>query len=186
MAHIVLLPSILGLRPAERAIADVFEQDGHTVTLVDLYDGRTTEDYDAGFQLKEEIGDAVIKARASAAIDAAPDDAVLSGVSFGAFLVGSFWGERPRMPGALLFAGCAPWMSPRRTGLRVSVHVARPDPFDDEAFFDDWAAGAGDVALDFHRYDGVGHYFLDASLADHDAAAADLCMRRSRSFLRGL
>ena len=88
------------------------------------------------------------------------------------------------MPGAVLFAGCAPWMSPRRAGLPVCVHIARPDPFDDEAFFEDWADGAGDIALDFHRYDGVGHYFLDTSLPDHDAAAADLCMTRSRDMLR--
>ncbi|MDJ0944906.1 MAG: dienelactone hydrolase family protein [Kiloniellales bacterium] len=187
MAHVVLFHSILGLRPAEQEIAAALVQDGHRVALPDLYDGRATDDYDAGFRLKEEIGDAVIDAHARSAIEEAPNDAVLSGVSLGAFLVGRFWGQRPRMPGALLFAGVAPWMTPRRPGLPVSAHIARPDPFDDEAFFAEWRADAGEAALEMHRYDGVGHYFfLDRSLPDYDAAAAELCLERARAFLRSL
>lgn len=186
MAHLVLFHSILGLRPAEHEIASALVADGHSVALPDLYDGRTTDTYDEGFRLKEEVGDAAIEAHARAAIDEAPDDAVMSGVSFGAFLVGQFWGERPRMPGALLFAGVGPWMTPHRPAFPVSVHIARPDPFDDEEFFTEWIAAAGEVALEVHRYDGVGHYFLDRSLPDYDAAAADLCLERSRAFLRGL
>lgn len=89
------------------------------------------------------------------------------------------------MAGALLIAGVAPWMEPRRADLPVSVHVARPDPFDDEAFFADWAADAGPVPLSLHSYDGAGHYFLDRTLPDHDAAAADLCLARSLAFLCG-
>ena len=186
MAHVVLFHSILGLRPTEQEIASALVKDGHSVALPDLYDGRATDDYDEGFRLKEEVGEAAIGAHARAALEEAPDDAVLAGVSFGAFLIGQFWGERPRMPAALLFSGVAPWMTPRRPGLPVSAHIARPDPFDDEEFFTEWAAGAGDVALEMHRYDGAGHYFLDRSLPDYDAAAAELCLERSRGFLRGL
>ena len=186
MADVVLFHSILGLRPAEQEIASLLAAEGHSVALPDLYDGRATDDYDAGFRLKEEVGEAAIEAHARAALEEAPEDAVLAGVSFGAFLVGRFWGERPQMPGALLFAGGAPWMTPRRAGLPVSAHIARPDPFDDEAFFADWAAEAGAVALELHRYDGAGHYFLDRSLPDYNAAAAELCLERARAFLRGL
>ncbi|MGI9505613.1 MAG: dienelactone hydrolase family protein [Geminicoccaceae bacterium] len=186
MVHVVLLHSILGLRQAEHDIASELEKDGQTVVLPDLYDGRSTDDYEAGFRLKDEIGDQTIMSRARAAIEAAPDDAVLSGVSFGAFLVGTFWGNRPAMKGALLFAGVGPWMEPRRRGLPVSVHLARPDPFDDESFFADWSADAGDAAVELHRYDGVGHYFLDRSLPDYDQAAAERCLERSRAFLNAL
>ena len=186
MAHVVLFHSILGLRPVEREIASVFADDGHEVTLPDLFDGRTAEEYDAGFALRQEIGDAAIAARARAAIEDAPADAVLAGVSFGAFLIRHFWSDRPAMPGALLIAGVAPWMEPRRADLPVSVHIARPDPFDEEAFFADWAADAGPVPLSLHRYDGAGHYFLDRTLPDYDAQAADLCLARSLAFLRGL
>lgn len=186
MGHLVLFHSILGLRPAEREIAAAFEADGHIVALPDLYGGRAVDAYDEGFRLNEEIGQEAIEARARAALAEAPEDAVLVGASYGAFLIGRFWGERPRMPGALLLAGPAPWMEPRRTGLPVSAHIARPDPFDEEQVFTDWAGEAGGIALELHRYDGVGHYFLDRSLPDHDAAAAALCLERCRAFLRRL
>lgn len=186
MAHIVLFHSILGLRPIEGEIAAVFEADGHTVSLPDLYDGRAADDYDAGFALKKEVGDEAVHARAKAALDAAPAAAVLSGVSSGAFLIGDYWGERPQMAGALLFAGIAPWMTPPRAGLPVSVHIAKPDPFDDEEFFEEWMAEKGEARVEMHRYAGAGHYFLDPALDDYDEAAAKLCLDRSRAFLRGL
>ena len=186
MASVVLFHSILGLRPAEQAIASALESGGHSVALPDLFGGLTSDSYEQGFALKEDVGDAAIEARARRALDEAPEDAVLAGVSFGAFLVGRFWGNRPRMPGALLFAGGAPWMTPRVAGLPVSAHIARPDPFDDEAFFADWADDAGSVALQLHRYEGVGHYFLDRSLPDYDAPAAERCLERATLFLGSL
>jgi dienelactone hydrolase len=184
LAHIVLFHSILGLRPVEREIASVFEADGHSVALPDLFDGQTAEDYDDAFAMKRGVGQEAIMARATAAVAEAPDDAVLSGVSFGADLVGEFWDARPKMKGALLYAGCASWMSPRRTDLKVSAHIARPDPFDDEAYFADWAEEADGVPLELHRYDGVGHYFLDRTLPDFGEEAAALCLERSRAFLK--
>ena len=122
----MLFHSVLGLRQVERDIAAALEGAGRRVILPDLYDGARTDDYDEGFRLNEAIGlEAALEARARAAVAEAPDDAVLAGVSFGAFLVGSLWSERPRMPGALLLCGIAPWMEPRRPGLPVSV-ASRP------------------------------------------------------------
>ncbi len=66
------------------------------------------------------------------------------------------------------------------------MHIARPDPFDNEEFFTEWTAAAGEAALEMHRYDGVRHYFLDRSLPVYDAAAAEFCLERSRAFLRKL
>ena len=186
MATVLLFHSILGLRAAERETAARFERGGHRVILPDLFYGRTAEGYEEGFALRDRIGDGTILARAEAAVAAAPENAVLSGVSFGAFLVGHFWGDRPRAAGALLFAGVAPWMSPRRAGLPVAAHLARPDPFDDEAVFENWAQEAGDVALALHRYDGVGHSFLDRSLPGYDETAAEACLKRCLIFLNGL
>jgi dienelactone hydrolase len=186
MAHLVLFHSVLGLRPVEHRIAAALKEAGHVVTLPDLYDGRTAASYEAGFELKDEVGEETIQERVSSALQAAPDDAVLAGVSFGAFLVGQHWVDRPRMPGALLIAGGAPWMEPRRPGLPVSAHIARPDPFDDETVIMGWAQEADGVALDLHRYDGVGHYFLDPDLAGYSADAAALCLNRAVDFLRRL
>jgi dienelactone hydrolase len=183
---VVLFHSILGLRPVEHEIASALAEDGHRVTLPDLFGGQSVEDYDSGFALRRQVGDAAVMARAEAALAAAPATAVLAGVSFGAFLIGEFWGNRPQMPAAVLIAGPAPWMEPRRPGLKVSAHVAQPDPFDDEAFFADWVAEAGGVDLALHRYAGGGHYFLDRSLKDFHAASAAQCMTNIRAFLASL
>ena len=186
MAHIVLFHSILGLRQVEREIAAHLERHGHRVSLPDLFGGLVTDDYDAGFAQRKAVGTAAIMAAASAAVEAAPATAVLAGVSFGAALISEFWETRPQMAGALLIAGITDWMTPRRAGFPMSVHVARPDPFDDEAFFTDWAGDSGDVALQLHRYDGVGHYFLDRALPDFGAAEARLCLDRAVAFLDAL
>lgn len=186
MAHIVLFHSILGLRPVEGEIAAVFEADGHTVSLPDLFGGRAADTYEAGFAQRKEVGTEAIMERAKAAVDAAPADAVLAGVSFGAALIGEFWGDRPEMKGALLYAGITEWMDPPRPGLKVSAHIAKPDPFDDEEYFADWAAQKGEADLEMHRYENCGHYFLDPSLEDYNEEAARLCLDRSRAFLKGL
>jgi dienelactone hydrolase len=186
MKSVVLFHSILGLRPIEQDIARAFEAAGCSVILPDLFAGRSAQSYEDAFAMKDEIGDAAIFERAAKALATAPPDAVLAGVSFGAFLIGRFWQDRPSMAGALLIAGVAPWMAAPRRGLPISAHIARPDPFDDEAFFTEWASGAGAAGLQLYRYDNVGHYFLDPTLPDYDASAATLCLRRSVDFLAGL
>ena len=186
MAHVVLFHSILGLRPIERDLAREWEEWGHTVTLPDLYEGRTAQDYDEGFALYGEIGAAKVRARGMAAAEALPADAVLAGVSMGGDLVGGLWGRRPRSKGALLISGAAPWSHDLRPGYLVQSHIARPDPFDDEEFFADWVEMNPGSALDLRRYDGVGHYFLDPSLPDYGATAARECRAAMLEFLGGL
>ncbi|WP_332719535.1 dienelactone hydrolase family protein [Pelagibacterium mangrovi] len=124
MAHIVLFHSVLGLRPIEGEFAAVFEADGHVVTLPDLYGGKAADDYDAGFALRDEVGDAVIDARAEAAMKAVPEDAVLAGVSFGTVFISRFCARRPEAAGLLFYAGVAPWEAAPRAKLPVSAHCS--------------------------------------------------------------
>ena len=123
--------------------------------------------------------------RARAGGEWAPAPVLVSqgGVGGGASLIGQLGGGRPPGLLVLLLGGPAPGMVPRRSDLPVSAHIARPDPFDDEQLFTEWAGEAGGVDLELHRYDGVGHYFLDRSLPDYNAEAAALCLDRCRAFL---
>ena len=134
MADVVLFHSILGLRPAERQIAAEFEKHGHRVILPDLFGERFSDDYDAGFALRKEFTSETLTQRALAAVEGVPETAVFVGVSFGASMIDLFWEIRPKMAAVLLFAGTVNWMQPRRRGLRVSAHIARPDLFDDEDY----------------------------------------------------
>ena len=184
MVRIVLFHSILGLRDAERAIADRFREAGHSVLLPDLYAGRTAGTYAAGFALRDEIGAETVDGRARDALGEASADAVLAGVSAGAARIGRLWRDRPGTRGALLLCGPADWAGLPRPDLPVAVHLARPDPFEDEAVLDAWAADArASSALAVHRYDGVGHFFLDPALPDYHAGAAELCLERCLAFL---
>ena len=187
MAHIVLFHSILGLRPIERDLAREWEAEGHAMTLPDLYEGRTAKDYEEGFALYRQVGRAAVEQRAQAALGRVPEEAVLAGVSMGAGLVGAAWGAaRPRMAGALLIAGITDWPSVLRPGLPIQAHIARPDPFDSEEVFEDWAAQNPGAALDLRRYDSVGHYFLDPALPDFGASAAAEARAAMLAFLAAL
>jgi dienelactone hydrolase len=70
----------------------------------------------------------------------------------------------------------------------VQAHLAEPEPFDDEGFIADWAEAmrAAGLAFELHRYPGAGHYFTDATLPDHDPAAAALAEKRVLAFLARL
>jgi len=106
----------------------------------------------------------------------------------GAQVAGEMWAARPETAGILLLHGPCGIPSDRRPGLPVQAHLAEPEPFDDEGFIADWAEGMRAAGLDFefHRYPGAGHYFTDATLPDHDAAAAALAEERVLAFLAAL
>ncbi|WP_375691992.1 dienelactone hydrolase family protein [Pseudooceanicola sp. LIPI14-2-Ac024] len=182
MAHIVLFHSVLGLRPVEHGLAAEWRRDGHTVTLPDLFGGRTAETYDAGFAILEDIGLETVTGRALDVAAGLPDRPVLAGVSLGAGMAARAWAARPDARGVLLLCGPAPWPD-EVTGTPVQMHAARPEPFDDEAVFDAWKAANPGADLQVHRYDGVGHYFLDPSLPDYGAAADAKCRAECRRFL---
>jgi dienelactone hydrolase len=188
MAEVVLFHSILGLRPAEAEIAGRLRAAGHAVTTPDLYAGWRTDSYDEGFAKHDAIGDAALLARARAAVAEMPEATVLAGVSMGGGLAGALWAERPATRGLLLLHGPAPLAPDPREGTPVQAHMAEPEPFDDEAFLQQWIDDARrlPVALEVFRYPGAGHYFTDRTLPDHDPAAAELALGRALSFLARL
>ncbi len=57
---VVLFRSIPGLKQAERDIASSYEEDGHIVSLPDLFAGETAKTYEDGFALKDALGDDLI------------------------------------------------------------------------------------------------------------------------------
>lgn len=185
MADILLFHSVLGLRPIEHALADEWRGDGHTVTLPDLFEGRASETYDGGFAILEEMGMQIVSDRAAKAASALPDRIVIAGVSMGAGLASEIWAKKPEASGILFLAGMGPWPD-KVNPAPVQMHAARPEPFDDEAWFTEWETSNPGVPLDIHRYDDVGHYFLDMTLDDFDAEAAKLCRDRCRAFLASL
>ncbi|MET9249711.1 dienelactone hydrolase family protein [Nonomuraea sp. NPDC003709] len=188
MAHIALFHSVYGLRAVERAAADGFRAAGHEVVTPDLYAGAIATTIDEGFALKDRIGWESIVERARDAVRRMPGGTVLAGVSMGAGVVGELLPERRDTAGLLLLHGITEIPAAARTALPVQLHVADPDTFAPPAAVEGWekAARSAGAAVEVFTYPGVGHFYTDANLHDHDAEAADRTWRRSLDFLRHL
>ncbi|MEU6429915.1 dienelactone hydrolase family protein [Microbispora sp. NPDC046973] len=188
MAHIALFHSVYGLRSVERAAADRLCAAGHEVVTPDLYAGETATTIDHGFVLMNRIGWDVIVERARNAIGRLPAGTVLSGFSMGAGVVGALLADRRDTAGVLLLHGIAEIPASARGGLPVQLHVAEPDTFAPPTAVAAWekASAAAGAAVQVFTYPGVGHFYTDADLRDHDEDAADLTWQRSLDFLSRL
>lgn len=188
MATVFLCHSVYGLRDLERAAAERLRAAGHDAVTPDLYGGRTAATVEAGFAQRDAIGWEVIVARAAQAAEDLPAETVLGGFSMGAAVAAALWPERPATAGLLLLHGLVALPDNARSGLPVQLHLAEPDPWEDEDFVTEWtgdAARAG-IALETFRYPGVGHLFADPTLPDYDAAAAAAMWGRVLGFLESL
>jgi dienelactone hydrolase len=188
VADVVLFHSVRGLRPAEHAWAERMRAAGNAVTLPDLFGGETSETVEGGAAIQERVGWETMLARARAAVAPLPPATVLAGVSVGAQVAGEMLGEVPGTAGILLLHGPCEVPSAPPRGLPVQAHMAEPEPFDDEGFIADWAEAmrAAGLGFELYRYPGAGHYFTDATLPDHDPAAAALATERVLAFLARL
>ncbi|MFF3177109.1 dienelactone hydrolase family protein [Streptomyces sp. NPDC057900] len=185
MAHIALFHSVLGLRSAEVLAAERLRRAGHEVITPDLFSGETASTLDGGFRLVKRIGwEAVVK-HARQALEGMPDETVLAGVSMGTGVVAELWPERPATAGVLLLHAAVDLPDSVRPGLRVQLHAAEPDDFappERVATFCQAAREAG-IEVEVFRYPGVGHFYIDGELPDHDLAATELTWRRVLEFL---
>ncbi|MFE7575131.1 dienelactone hydrolase family protein [Streptomyces sp. NPDC057521] len=185
MAHVALFHSVLGLRSAEILAAERLRRAGHEVITPDLFSGETARTLDEGFRLVERIGWAAVMRHARKALGGMPDETVLAGVSMGTSVVAGLWPERPATTGVLLLHAAVDLPVSVRPGLRVQLHAAEPDDFvppERVAAFCQ-AAREADVDVEVFRYPGVGHFYIDGELPDHDPAAAELTWRRVLDFL---
>ncbi len=188
MARILLFHSILGLRGLEREAAERLRAAGHAVTLPDLFDGETAATIDEGFALHDRLGWERIAQRAEAAAAGLPPDTVLAGVSMGASVAAHLWANRPEAAGILFLHGVAEIPASARPGLPLQIHLAEPDPFEEEGYVGMTceAAAARGLAWEIFRYPGLGHLFTDATVPDHDPASAALLWQRVESWLASL
>lgn len=187
MATVFLCHSVLGLRGSEREAAARLGAAGHAVTIPDLYAGRVADTVEEGFRIRDSIGWDVMVARAAQAAEGLPQDAVLGGFSLGAAVAAELWHERPATAGLLLMHGLVALPAEPRRGLPVQVHLAEPDPWEDEDFVGEWTADARaeGLGLEVFRYPGAGHLFADPTLPDFDAGAAEAMWERVLAFLAG-
>src|SRR6478609_10218664 len=107
MTDIALFHSILGVRPGVLDAADQLRAAGHTVHVVDQYDGRSFDDYDVADVFADSLGYPELMRRALAGVESLPDGFVVAGFSNGAGMAEHVAVNRA-VRGALLFAGALP------------------------------------------------------------------------------
>ncbi|MCW3844260.1 dienelactone hydrolase family protein [Micromonospora yasonensis] len=185
MAHILLLHSVYGLRPAVLAAADRLRAAGHQVSTPDLYGAPPAGTVAEGFALLDKVGRDTVLERARAAVAELPAETVLAGFSMGAGVAGALLAERPAAAGLLLLHGTGGAPESVRPGLPVQLHLADPDEYEPHDEVEQWreAMTAAGAQLAVYRYPGPGHLYTDPDLPDHEALAAALTWERALAFL---
>lgn len=185
MADVLLFHSVYGLRPGVMAAADRLRDGGHHVVTPDLYAGAVAETLEEGFALRDRIGRDVVLARAGEALGDLPSGGVLAGMSMGAAVAQHLGIADPRVSGLLLLHGVGTVPEKAAVGLPIQVHVMTGDPFATDDDIAEWSAGMTGLGVDFEvfRYEGGGHLYTDADLADYHGASAELTYQRCLEFL---
>lgn len=191
MATIAVFHSVLGVRPGLLEAADMLRSHGHTVEVVDQYDGRVFDDYDSALEHMDRIGMPVLMERALAAAAGLPDGLVTMGFSNGAGMAQYVAGSRAGVTGAVMIGGA---LDPEWLGIEWPRHVAGQvhttvdDPWRDEGI--EGAKRAAEqvgARMELFDYPGSGHLFADPSKADeYQPAEAELMWSRVLDFLHNL
>lgn len=186
MAHILLLHSALGLRPAVLDYAEALRSRGHVVDAPDYYDGHVFDTTEAGMAFREEVGVRELMGRARGHLEGLPDDAVLAGFSLGAFFAQAFATKRPEARAAVLLHNVEAPRDGVWNGVPVQLHRYATDPFIEDA---DVTALGDAVRASGGRFEdlvtpGEGHLFTDLGTPDGDADALASSIESFDAFIR--
>jgi dienelactone hydrolase len=190
MATIALFHSVLGVRPGVLDAAQRLRAAGHTVEVVDQYDGRVFDDYEAAGAFAEEIGYGDLMGRALAGVAGLPDGFVALGFSNGGGMA-EFVATRRPVSGVVMISGTLPLamigVDSWPAGVPAQVHYAVDDPHRQQEWVDAvlGSVRAAGATVEMFDYPGAGHLFTDPSLpAEYDPATADLLWTRVLDFCR--
>jgi dienelactone hydrolase len=186
MADVLLYHHIQGLTDGVQAFAEDLRRAGHSVHTPDLFEGRTFDSIEAGFEFARERGFAAIRERGAAVVANLGADLVYAGFSFGVTIAQQLAQTREGARGALLMYSCLPVSEFGQTwpqGVPVQIHGKAGDEF----FAEDLPAARELVRstqdAQLFLYPGDQHLFADSSLTDFDPEASALLLQRVEAFL---
>ena len=185
MTELLLFNHALGVTEGVRAFAEQIRAAGHTVTVGDLFEGKTFSTIEEGVTNEEGVGfDSMIE-RSEQAAARLPASIVYGGFSLGAVYAQRLAQTRPGALGALLYhAGGLP---PSEFGdswpenVALQIHVSEGDRWVDREGAEGLIAAAKDGELFF--YPGSAHLFTDSSWEEYDEDSAKLVLERTIAFL---
>jgi dienelactone hydrolase len=187
MAEILMFHHVLGRTVGMQALAERFREQGHTVHLPDLFEGRVFADRQAGRAYAVGVGFDTIVLRGRLVAEELPRELVYAGVSLGALPAQLLAQTRLGARAALLISATidpsdldAPWPA----GVPVQMHLAECDPLLEEGDLDAARSIVETVPdAELFLYPGSTHLFTERGHADHDEAATDLLVERVTGLL---
>lgn len=192
MAHVLLFPSVLGVRQGITDLADALTGAGHSITTVDHLAGQVFDDYEPAMARSQEIGFSAQMAYALEATAGVTSPFVAVGFSNGAGMAQWISAQRPEQArGVIMVGGGMPMRFLEATwppGVPGQVHVTSQDPFHaedkhlDGELEDDVERAGGEYT--FVEYQGGGHLFNDPSLpAEYQPEEAQILTTRVLEFV---
>lgn len=191
MTTVALFHSVLGVRHGVLDAADRLRGAGHEVLVVDLYDGRTFDDYPPAMTFShDEIGLPTLTEASLKAVADLPDGFVTAGFSLGCVMA-AYVATKRQVSGVLMIAGAIPvsafgegvsWPA----GVPAQTHSTLDDPWREQEEIHeavrDVEAGGGSIEV--FDYPGSGHLFTDSTLpSEYDAETAELFWSRALPFV---
>jgi len=167
----------------------MLDAHGHTVQVIDQYDGRAFDDYDTAMEFMRGIGFPALMELALKATAGLPDGFVTMGFSNGAGMAEYVAGSRSGVAGVVMLAGA---LDPKEIGISWpegvggQIHTTQDDPWREQADIDavSSAAAAAGGRVEVYDYPGSGHLFADQSKTDEfQPAEAALMWSRVLDFL---
>jgi dienelactone hydrolase len=191
MIDLVILPSVLGMRPGVHAAVDRLGSATVRTHVIDVYDGGLTfDDYDTAMAHMQSLGyDNVVMRARGLVNDLDADRVVLLGFSAGVVPAQIIAATDPRAVGCLALHSVIsvadlgldqPWPD----DVPVQFHTMDADPWLEPDQVEAIQRELGEQ-VEVFTYPGTGHLFADPSLpAEYDADAAELMWSRVDAFLR--
>lgn len=186
MTHVVLFHHILGITDGLRRIAADLHALGHSVEIVDLFDGATFDSIDAGMAHLEEVGFESVIDRGADALAADATDVVVVGISLGVLPAQKLVQTHPGVLGAVLIDGAvdAGMFGEWPVDRPVQIHMVDGDELGTEDLVAaQQLAAEPNVSLTVHS--GSGHLVLDSSTAAYDQALATTIVDSLCAFVSG-
>src|SRR5215469_6602314 len=132
MTDVILFHHAQGLTDGVRDFANQLRAAGHSVTVPDLFEGKTFATIEDGVGYAGETGFDTIIERGQAAADSLPAEVVYAGFSLGVLPAQKLAQTRAGAKAALLFDACVPvseFGSEWPSAVPVQVHGMDSDPF---------------------------------------------------------
>jgi carboxymethylenebutenolidase len=176
-----------GLNDATRGFCDRLADEGFTAFAPDLYRGKVADTVADAERLSRAVDPGEATADVAAAVDFLGQPALsVVGFSFGAYFALELSVTQPeRIHAVVVFYGTRPG-DYRRAKAKYLGHFAATDEYEPRSEVDGLERGLRGAGrpVQFHVYEGTGHWFVEPDRSAFNAAAAQLAWDRTLAFLK--